>query len=340
MNIAKNISKAGHTMLVGTLCSFGVPASLQAAQQDDQQQALREMNVMRNIFDAALEAEGQRNRRMGPPEALYLAGQGMMFTFHLNGMSGFHFTDSMRQQTEQLAAQMAQQTAQLQQQAAQQEQQTAQLRQQTAQLQQQAAQVAQQAQAAAPAVYVDRDFDFDFDYDFDYDFDFAFDGGFDNEEQAALRDQLNDLNEVLRDKQDELRDMQSELRALAREERNDPDTDNQAEMDRISGEMERLQQELQTQAASMQQVQQQYQDARNAVVEEWRTAQSDLIFDTLCSYGNTLRSLENGQHVSIVLRDYTDDQSQVHVLAYADLADCTSAATLRQAGISYLQPEG
>jgi hypothetical protein len=62
-----------------------------------------------------------------------------------------------------------------------------------------------------------------------------------------------------------------------------------------------------------------------------------MIFSTLCNYGNTLRSLANGEHVSIVLQNYADDQTQVHVFDYADFANCSSADSLRAAGVTYVQ---
>ncbi|MES2605678.1 MAG: hypothetical protein V4603_12130 [Pseudomonadota bacterium] len=61
------------------LLSAAVPAQQQASQE----QALRELNIMRNIFDAAMEENENRQLRIGGPDALYLAGQGMVFTFNL-----------------------------------------------------------------------------------------------------------------------------------------------------------------------------------------------------------------------------------------------------------------
>lgn len=305
MKSIKSAAKHGSAALLTiTLCSLAVPAAVQA-QQDNQVQALRELNIMRNIFDAALEADNQQNRmRMGPPEAMYLAGQGMVFTFHLNGTSGFNFGEfgnlgNLGEQMEILASQLD-----------------------------------QQAQAIPP---VPPDVDVDADYDFDFDFDFDFDDGQNNEKESAYRNQLREMTEAMRERQQEMRDMQREIRDLAREERNDQDADNQAEIDRLSAELEARGQELQSQSTSMQQVQQQYQAERMAAFEAVRTRQTDLIFDTLCSYGNTLRSLGNDQHVNIVLRNYANDQTQVIVLDYADIANCASVPDLRQAAVSYLQ---
>jgi hypothetical protein len=41
--------------------------------------------------------------------------------------------------------------------------------------------------------------------------------------------------------------------------------------------------------------------------------------------------LASGEHVSIVLRNYADGQTQVNAFDSADIASCTSADTLRRA---------
>jgi hypothetical protein len=288
--------------------------ALVQAQEGVPEEALREIGIMRNIFDAALDANaqnrnGQRNRfRMGPPEALYLAGQGMVFTFHLNGSGAYvgpGFELKLSEMANALQATQAAQTAQ-----------------------------AEAAQAAAQ-VFVDGDYDFDFDFDFD------FDDGFGNsaasEQQQAYRQQLRDMNELIRDKQEELRDAQRDIRELQREERSDPDVDNDDKIDALEESMETLVQELQNQAASMQQLQQEYRIEQLAVFEAVRAQQTEVIFSTLCDYGTTLRSLANGEHVSIVLRNYADNQTQIHVFDYPDISNCSSAETLRQTATSYMQ---
>ncbi|MDY6983919.1 MAG: hypothetical protein SV422_12595 [Pseudomonadota bacterium] len=69
------------------VASLGATTALVRAQQTGvSEAALREIGIMRNIFAAAVSNDRKRDGfRLGPPEALYLAGQGMLFTFHLNG---------------------------------------------------------------------------------------------------------------------------------------------------------------------------------------------------------------------------------------------------------------
>ena len=86
----------------------------------------------------------------------------------------------------------------------------------------------------------------------------------------------------------------------------------------------------------MRQLQEEYQADQLAAFEAAPTEQTPMIFSTLCDYGSTLRSLESDDHVSIVLHNYADGLTQVNVFDRSDLTDCTSADTLRQAGVTYL----
>jgi hypothetical protein len=284
-------------LAVLTLAMAGLSAgAVVQAQQGASEDALRELGIMRNIFAAAMNDNGQgkgyRRFNMGPPEALYLAGQGMVFTFHLNGSGGVVFNGN---------------------------------------------QIVVPPMPAAP-VYIDGDFDYDFDFDFDFDYDFGDGGDYTaiREQQREIQEQLRTMNEEVRDGQQELRQMQREIRELQREERND-DVDNADKISDVEARMEALITEMQAHATSMQELQQKYQTEQQATFEAARTEQTATIFSTLCDYGNTLRSLSSGEHVNIVLRNYADNQTQVTVFDYADLANCSSADTLRQAGTTYVQ---
>jgi hypothetical protein len=147
---------------------------------------------------------------------------------------------------------------------------------------------------------------------------------------------VRDLNEQVRDAQEAFRDMQREIRELQREERGG-NVDNGDKIAEVEARMETLSEELEARATEMQQIQQERQKQQLALFEAARTQQTALIFKTLCDYGNTLRSLANGEHVSIVLRDYADGQTQIHVFDYADFANCSSPDSLRQAGTTYVQ---
>jgi hypothetical protein len=93
-------------------------ATTSAAQPDTLERAARELDIMSHIFRTAVEEGGEASRfnyRQGP-DARYLAGQGMVFTFNLDGMRNFwggrgmngddwaQFSASMGQMAEEIMA--------------------------------------------------------------------------------------------------------------------------------------------------------------------------------------------------------------------------------------------
>jgi hypothetical protein len=135
-----------------------------------------------------------------------------------------------------------------------------------------------------------------------------------------------------------LRETQRSIRDMEREQRRSPDSvDHAAGIEKEQEHLKAMMAELQSRTERMQQLQQEYQSERLKAFEEVRAQQTDAIFATLCNYGNTLRSLANGEHVSVVLQNYSDDQTQIHIFDYSDFADCTSADALRQAALTYTQ---
>jgi hypothetical protein len=124
---------------------------------------------------------------------------------------------------------------------------------------------------------------------------------------------------------------------MEREQRRSPEIDRSEGIERETVHLQTLMAELQGRSEQMQQLQQEYQAERLKTFEEVRAGQTDVIFEALCSYGSTLRSLAGGEHITIVLRNYADNQTQINVFDYADVANCSSADSLRAAATSYIQ---
>jgi hypothetical protein len=80
MNISTKL--AALALAVGLGCGL---ANATRAQSGDYDQALRELNIMRNIFSASMQSENNRRFNLGSAEAIYLANQGMVFTFDMPG---------------------------------------------------------------------------------------------------------------------------------------------------------------------------------------------------------------------------------------------------------------
>ncbi|MCP1340352.1 OmpH family outer membrane protein [Idiomarina sp. M1R2S28] len=72
-------------LTLGLTALFTLSATGLASAQEEFNQAQRELNIMRSIFGAVLEPDSDTRRflRNSDPESLYLAGQGMVFTFDL-----------------------------------------------------------------------------------------------------------------------------------------------------------------------------------------------------------------------------------------------------------------
>jgi hypothetical protein len=299
-------------------------SAIAIAQPAAPEQALRELNIMRNIFNAALE-EGSENRRnrIREPETLYLKGQGMVFTFDMpDSSSYFDFN------------------------------------------------------ADDYSMFSAGDFNFSF--DFDYDEDAIFDQVREpnmgevaqaqeavrakldtlkaqlkqveqaraNQSQVAsdYRTKLQEVSQQMRDKQEVMRDLQGKMRgqqrAQQRAQQNSDDAEfDETEMNRLATEMGKIGDEIKIISNSMNQTRQAYEAERNAAAAELRKQQAAVIFDTLCNYGNTLRSLQNGEHVNLVLRSRGDNLTQVYVIDNSQLANCSAGSELQQAATAYSLPE-
>jgi DNA repair exonuclease SbcCD ATPase subunit len=300
-------------------------SAIALAQPAAPEQALRELNIMRNIFNAALEESSENRRsRIREPEVLYLSGQGMVFTFDMpNGSAYFDFN------------------------------------------------------ADDYSMFSEGDFNFSFDFDYDEDsiFDRASEPqeaakaqakeiakaqaivaqqakqaqqaeqARANQSQAVsdYRAKLQDVSQQMRDKQEVMRDLQSKMRtqqrAQQRAQQNNDETDfDEAAMKSLGAEMGKVGDEIKTLSNSMNQTRQAYEAERKTVAAELRKQQAAVIFDTLCNYGNTLRSLKNGEHVNLVLRSRSDNLAQVYVIDYSKLANCSAGSALQQAATAYSLP--
>lgn len=286
--------------LLGAITALAQPAA--------PEQALRELNIMRNIFNAAMEDNGNRRFQIDGPEALYLHGQGMVFTFDMpGGNSLFDFNGDDF------------------------------------------------------SLFSEGDFNFsvDFDYDDDAGVGIADNGntnappppqapqaprtaqvGAQAEALAGYRDKLEAINQQMRDKQDAMRSLQRSMREQQRAQlRNDEADFDDTEMDKLSDEMEKIGDEISSISNNMDQIRQAYESERNTAVAALHQQKTAVIFDTLCNYGTTLRSLQNGEHVNLVLRNREAGISQVYVVQHAKLANCSSGSALQQAATAYTLPE-
>jgi len=63
---------------------------------------------------------------------------------------------------------------------------------------------------------------------------------------------------------------------------------------------------------------------------------SGKVVQALCDYGATLKSLKNDEHITLIFENFNNDQDQINVFSYKDVAECTSNEKLQQSAVSYL----
>lgn len=315
------------SLIAGAACAIallGLAASTGAQQQQQNQQqpqnarqqaeadysqALRELNIMSNIFAATMQEENRGGRNFGPtpdPDALYLAGQGMVFTFNVNnpwfrGGVGTYWQDFGESM----------------------------------------AQLAQELTNELSAAFPDADFDFDFDYDGAIPVPPAPPGVYvgpnPNDFLQAQREAIREMSEAMREKQRDIQELQRDLRELQRDLR-DPDENVsriETQMAEVEAEMEQELAALERQRAAYEQYRAEYEQLRVDQVESYGRELANRAVSALCDYGATLRSLPANEHVTLIFENFSEDRDQVYVFEYGDVASCTSSDQLMASAVSY-----
>ncbi len=280
--------------LIG-LMALGV-TPLVLAQQPPVQEALREVAVMRNIFNAVLEQDGkagqqrQGSDRVRLNDALYLAHQGMVFNFSFGGpgrffmgggggdMMGFNMPN-MALLGEMLDMEMPEMGER----------------------------------------FTIR----------------AFQGGADPAD--PYQRQLQDMRQQLRQQHGEIRETQRELRDLMRQTRNGSQDEQvlRTEMEALQAQLQSMQDAVQSTQDNYRQLQQEYREENAQALNAGKREKSALVFQALCDYGNTLRSLGSGEYVTLVFRHYLDDEDMAFVIPGGALRDCASGETLAASATRY-----
>lgn len=256
----------------------------------DFEQALRELDIMSNIFEAASDQNrGNREEaRYDFDEALYLANQGMLFSFRLGvGPSFFPGIN--------ISAGMP----------------------------------------IEAIVEISRDLNEEFG-ELQREMFFIGSRNFGGLSEQQL-EEMEIMSEAMEERQDNIRDLQRDLRDLQRRAR-----DNDSDDEQLEAEIEALESQLTSEREQLAEQSDQYrlfmEDFRQSRQEELAVRNQALlgsIMNTLCDYGVTLRSLQDGEHVTIVLQNFNDNLDQIYVIDYADLANCSSGDALLQSALSY-----
>lgn len=327
----KALNKA--CLAAGMLGSLAILGGLHAAEPENLEQANKDLKIMRNIFQTVLD-EQHENTRIAfhqQPEARYLAGQGMVFTFNMQTMrSQWPIVIGSGQQAIQLGRQQLNQT-----------------RESLQQLGEELALMSEELKAQMQDTFEDIDFDFDSDVDYNYNFEYRYepfeslprivqlhDPSLTNQQREMMSRMIEDIRrhqEDVQEQQHRIRDRQRELRARDgnEEELRETIAGMEAELEPM---LRQLEEKHQTYEAYMREL-----EAQNAArMEQVNQEFTASIMQGLCDYGATIRSLPEDEHISLIFEDYAEDQDRVFILEYADVAQCTSAEDLRAGAVSYL----
>ena len=149
----------------------------------------------------------------------------------------------------------------------------------------------------------------------------------------SYREAMEKLKEQNRDHRHEVRDLQRSIRDIERRARDDQnDAKKLAESKKkLEGKVAELSEKMKIYEKSMQ-------DYREKRKEKYRINnqnKSNAIVATLCDYGTTLRSLKNSEHITLIFKDYHDGKDQVHVFSYNDVKNCSSKEKLLKKATSY-----
>jgi len=151
---------------------------------------------------------------------------------------------------------------------------------------------------------------------------------------------LEEMSEYIRDQQEEVRDLQRDMRDLQRELRNtDNDDEDRAKIDlriaELQAQIDVEMENLEAQNSAYRSVMQEYRQERAQEEATRNAAAQNLIISTLCDYGNTLRSLQKDEHVTVIMQNFSDNLDQVYVFDYTDVASCSSVEELLQVATAY-----
>jgi hypothetical protein len=298
-------------------------ATTSAAQPDTLERAARELDIMSHIFRTAVEEGGEASRfnyRQGP-DARYLAGQGMVFTFNLDGMRNFWGGRGMNgDDWAQFSASMGQ--------------------------------MAEEIMASVSASFPDLEFDQDFDFDPaipqpPQPAQPALQGVPQLAAQSAQlsadqRRAMAEMSKAMREQQQRVQEQQRELRAMQRELRSQREAGSDDADAATEARIEEQQAALELQITALREQQEAYSAYMTEVAgkareqqEAFNTELTARLVQALCDYGSTLKSLAASEYITMIFEDYGDDQDRIMVFPVSAVADCNDAQRLQQAAVSY-----
>ena len=145
---------------------------------------------------------------------------------------------------------------------------------------------------------------------------------------------MENLRDEQRDNREEVRDLQREVRDIERQARRDENHDIK-ELAKSKEKLEKKMKELNKHVSVYEKKMKEYREEKKQKLTQSNKNKSDLIISTLCDYGSTLRSLENGEHVTLVFSNFKNNKDQIYVFNYKDVKSCSNKDKLIKKAVSY-----
>ncbi len=151
------------------------------------------------------------------------------------------------------------------------------------------------------------------------------------EAYGNYREAMDLLSDENREHREEIRSLQREIRDIERQARRADSDELKNNKIKLENKVAKLSEKMKMYEKSMQE----YREKRQEKYRANNKKKSDAILATLCDYGATLRSLKNGEHITLVFENYENNKDQIHVFDYSDVRDCSSKEKLLKEAISY-----
>ena len=273
--------------LFGGIFSIGV-----AAQSQPYSQLSKQLDIMNNIFTSSLQADGNKPLKNTKIESLYLAGQGIVFT--VNSPKSYSWNRHAYSYS----------------------------------FSDSVASVEPLAPLPPVAPVAPKEHASDFEYFNSDELAEQMESAYELQREyfRDFRDQQRDLAYELRDLERESKDLAYQLRNVSKAEKIAL-VEEQKTIEKAKAKIEKARIALKEKSQKMKK-QQQISKAKNLAErkEHYRKLASALV-ETLCTYGNSLKALPKGEHVSLVLKSAGDKvergyQDKVLVLTKRDITAC------------------
>lgn len=159
--------------------------------------------------------------------------------------------------------------------------------------------------------------------------------GWDDDVEAYedFQQAMEELRDEQRDKREEVRDIQRSIRDIERKARRE-EVDSK-KLDKIKSKLEVKMKALNQKMEEYEKSMKDYRDQKVAQIKAKNTKKSDLIISTLCDYGATLRSLNNGEYVTLIFSNFENRKDKIYVFNYKDVKSCSNKDKLIKKAVSY-----